>query len=151
VILVRRETSPEDIRGMHAAAGVLTERGGMTSHAAMVARSLGLPGVVGASGIVISRRDGSLTAEDGRVFKAGDCVTIDGTSGAALVGEVPLLEHSQGDAFRTLLEWADEARDIRVRANADTIPRRGSPLLSRPRASGFAEPSTCSSRRIASR
>ena len=70
-ILVRRETSPEDIRGMHAAVGVLTERGGMTSHAAMVARGLGLPGVVGASGIVLNRRDRSLTAEDGRVFKAG--------------------------------------------------------------------------------
>ena len=119
-ILVRRETSPEDIRGMHAAVGVLTERGGMTSHAAMVARGLGLPGVVGASGIVLNRRDRSLTAEDGRVFKAGDCVTIDGTSGTALAGEVPLLEPSQGDAFRTLLDWADEARDIRVRANADT-------------------------------
>jgi pyruvate,orthophosphate dikinase len=120
VILVRRETSSEDIRGMHAAQGVLTARGGMTSHAAMVARGLGLPGVVGASKIMLSRRQKTMTAEDGRVFAEGDVVTIDGTTGTLLAGEMPLLEPELDDAFRTLLTWADEAGDMEVRANADT-------------------------------
>ncbi len=120
VILVRRETSSEDIRGMHAAQGVLTGRGGMTSHAAMVARGLGLPGVVGASKITLDRRHRTLTAEDGRVFKDGELVTIDGTTGTLLAGEIPLSEPELDDAFRKLLSWADDARDIGVRANADT-------------------------------
>lgn len=120
VILVRRETSSEDIRGMHAAQGVLTGRGGMTSHAAMVARGLGLPGVVGASKITLNRRHKTLTAEDGRVFKDGELVTIDGTTGTLLAGEMPLSEPELDDAFSTLLAWADDVRDIKVRANADT-------------------------------
>ncbi len=120
-ILVRRETSPEDIRGMHAAMGVLTMRGGMTSHAAMVARGLGLPGIVGASTIHYNRKDRTITAPDGRVFAEGDLVTIDGTTGSVLAGEVALLEPALDDMFRTLLDWADEFRDIGVRANADTV------------------------------
>ncbi|MCG6883941.1 MAG: pyruvate, phosphate dikinase [Silicimonas sp.] len=120
-ILVRRETSPEDIRGMHAAQGVLTMRGGMTSHAAMVARGLGLPGVVGASSIHYDLKDKTITTPDGRVFAEGDVITIDGTTGTVLAGDVPKLEPSLDDAFRTLLAWADEARDIGVRANADTV------------------------------
>ncbi len=119
-ILVRRETSPEDIRGMHSAQGVLTMRGGITSHAAMVARGLGLPGIVGASAISYNRKERTLTAPDGRVFREGDEITIDGTSGTILVGRIDLLEPSLDDAFRTLLSWADDARDIKVRANADT-------------------------------
>ncbi len=119
-ILVRRETSPEDIRGMHAAQGVLTERGGMTSHAAVIARGLGLPGVVGASEISLDRKEKTLTFADGRSVGEGDVVTIDGTAGELLAGEVALLEPALDDAFRTLLGWADTARDIGVRANADT-------------------------------
>ncbi|SMX24853.1 putative PEP-binding protein [Boseongicola aestuarii] len=119
-ILVRRETSPEDIRGMHAAQGVLTERGGMTSHAAVIARGLGLPGVVGVSDIILNRKDNLITLPDGRTLKAGDIVTIDGTTGQILGGDVPLLEPALDDAFRTLLGWADQVRDIAVRANADT-------------------------------
>jgi len=119
-ILVRRETSPEDIRGMHAAEAVLTERGGMTSHAAMVARGLGLPGVVGASEIALNRRDKTLTASDGRVLREGDMLTIDGTTGSVLNGALDLLEPNLDDSFRTILKWADQARDIGVRANADT-------------------------------
>ncbi len=119
-ILVRRETSPEDIRGMHAAKGVLTERGGMTSHAAVIARGLGLPGVVGASEIVLNRREKTLTFPGGRVFREGDEVTLDGTSGDVLAGDVPLLEPALDNGFQTLLGWADEVRDIGVRANADT-------------------------------
>lgn len=119
-ILVRRETSPEDIRGMHAAQGVLTERGGMTSHAAVIARGLGLPGVVGLSDIILNRKDKNITLTDGRVLQSGDVITIDGTAGVILDGAAPLLEPSLDDAFRTLLGWADDVRDIAVRANADT-------------------------------
>lgn len=119
-ILVRRETSPEDIRGMHASVGVLTERGGMTSHAAVIARGLGLPGVVGAAAIGLNRKTRTLTMSDGRMLSEGDIATLDGTTGTLLAGEVKLLEPGLDDAFRTLLGWADEARDIGVRVNADT-------------------------------
>ncbi len=120
-ILVRRETSPEDIRGMHASVGVLTERGGMTSHAAVIARGLGLPCVVGVSDLRLNRREKTLTGIDGRVFHEGDVITLDGTQGEALVGAADLLEPALDESFRTLLGWADEARDIGVRANADTV------------------------------
>ena len=119
-ILVRRETSPEDIRGMHAAQGVVTERGGMTSHAAVIARGLGLPGVVGLSDIVLNQKEKIISLKDGRTLKNGDTVTIDGTTGEVLEGAAKLLEPTLDDAFRTLLGWADEVRDIGVRANADT-------------------------------
>ncbi len=120
-ILVRRETKPEDIRGMHAAAGVLTERGGMTSHAAVIARGIGLPCVVGASDLRINRRDNTITTADGRVFGDGDRITIDGSRGEVLAGEATLLEPSLDETFQTLLSWADDARDIGIRANADTL------------------------------
>jgi pyruvate, orthophosphate dikinase len=119
-ILVRRETSPEDIRGMHAAAAVLTERGGITSHAAVIARGLGLPCVVGATGLAIDARHRRLRAADGRSFAEGDTITVDGTAGEALVGAVKMLEPALDEAFNTLLGWADAARDIGIRANADT-------------------------------
>lgn len=119
-VLVRRETAPEDIRGMHAAQGVLTERGGMTSHAAVIARGLGLPCVVGASDIRLNPRERTLTTPAGRVLREGDIVTLDGTRGEVLAGEVALLEPALDDTFRLLLNWADDARDIGIRANADT-------------------------------
>lgn len=119
-ILVRHETSPEDIRGMHSAKGVLTERGGMTSHAAVIASGLGLPCVVGASGISLNFRKKTLTTEDGRVINEGEIITVDGTNGAAIVGAAPMLEPELDGAFSTLMEWADEFRDIGIRANADT-------------------------------
>lgn len=119
-ILVRRETSPEDIRGMHAAAAVLTERGGMTSHAAVVGRGMGLPCVVGAHTLTFNLRKRKLVAPDGREFKQGDVITIDGSSGDVLAGEAPMIEATQDGAFGTLMGWADEVRDIGVRANADT-------------------------------
>ncbi|NRB34603.1 MAG: pyruvate, phosphate dikinase [Rhodobacteraceae bacterium] len=119
-ILVRRETAPEDIRGMHAAAAVLTERGGMTSHAAVIGRGLGLPCVVGASDMRVSTRDGTLRTADGRVLKAGDLVTLDGTTGQVLAGSPPMIEAAMDDAYQTLMAWADEERDIAIRANADT-------------------------------
>ncbi|KCV83283.1 pyruvate phosphate dikinase [Actibacterium atlanticum] len=119
-ILVRRETTPEDIRGMHAASAVLTERGGMTSHAAVIARGLGLPCVVGVSDLVLRWRDKSLRVPDGRVFHEGDVITIDGTNGEAIAGEVEMLPPALDDAYRALLGWAEEVCDIGVRANADT-------------------------------
>jgi pyruvate,orthophosphate dikinase len=119
-VLVRRETSPEDVRGMHAAAAVLTERGGMTSHAAVIGRGLGLPSVVGASAIRFLTRKKLIIAPDGRQLTEGDMITIDGTSGEVLAGDPPLLEPSLDDAFGTFMGWADAARDIAIRANADT-------------------------------
>jgi len=119
-ILVRRETQPEDIRGMHAAVAVLTERGGATSHAAVIARGLGLPCIVGASEITLDLREGTLTLRDGRIFRAGEVITVDGTSGEVLAGAAEMLEPALDEWFTTLLHWADTVRDIGVRANADT-------------------------------
>ena len=119
-ILVRRETAPEDIRGMHSAVGVLTERGGMTSHAAVIGRGLGLPCIVGASDLKLDPREKKLTAPGGRVFSEGDIITVDGTTGEALVGAAEMLPPGLDETFRTLLGWADDFRDIGIRANADT-------------------------------
>ena len=118
-ILVRRETSPEDIRGMHAAAGVLTERGGMTSHAAVIGRGLGVPCIVGATGLRIDLKARQLHTGR-RVLDEGDLITIDGTAGEVLLGAANLLEPAHDKWFTTLLDWADTLRDIGVRANADT-------------------------------
>jgi pyruvate,orthophosphate dikinase len=118
-ILVRTETSPEDIRGMHSAKGVLTERGGMTSHAAVIARTLGLPCVVGAD-ITLNQRDKSIRTRDGRIFREGDLITVDGTAGEALAGAVSMTPPEYDGAFRALMTWADAVRDIGIRANADT-------------------------------
>ena len=120
VILVRVETSPEDIRGMHSASAVLTVRGGMTSHAAVIGRGIGLPCVVGASDIRFQTRRKMLTMPGGQVIRAGETITVDGTNGEILAGEAPLLEAARDAAFQTLMSWADETRDIAVRANADT-------------------------------
>jgi pyruvate,orthophosphate dikinase len=119
-ILVRRETAPEDIRGMHSAAAVLTERGGMTSHAAVIARGLGLPCVVGASDMRLDGKERKLTAPDGRVFREGDVVTLDGSKGEALAGVAEMLPPALDESFKLLLSWADQFRDIGIRANADT-------------------------------
>lgn len=119
-IMVRRETAPEDIRGMHAAAGVLTERGGVTSHAAVIARGLGVPCVVGASGLRLDTKEKRFVAADGRVFVEGDLITVDGTTGEVLAGAAEMLAPALDDAFRKLLSWADAVRDIGIRANADT-------------------------------
>ena len=119
-VLVRRETAPEDIRGMHAANAVLTERGGMSSHAAVIARGLGLPCIVGVSEMELDGREKYLKTKDGRVFREGDVVTIDGSTGQVLAGQVNLLEPALDGWFKKLLTWADDVRDIGVRANADT-------------------------------
>ncbi|MCE8546845.1 pyruvate, phosphate dikinase [Ruegeria pomeroyi] len=119
-VLVRRETSPEDVRGMHAAVAVLTERGGMTSHAAVIGRGLGLPCIVGASDMEFQTKARMIKAPDGRVFRTGDILTIDGSSGQVLAGEPEMMEAALDDSFQTLMAWADAERDIGIRANADT-------------------------------
>jgi pyruvate,orthophosphate dikinase len=119
VILVRDETSPEDIRGMDAARGIVTARGGMTSHAAVVARGMGRPCVSGAGELVIDAEAGEMRAR-GRVFRAGDVVTIDGSKGEILAGAAPMVEPELSGEFANLMEWADGARRMNVRANAET-------------------------------
>ncbi len=119
VILVRVETSPEDIHGMHAAEGILTTRGGMTSHAAVVARGMGKPCVSGAGSLRIDYAAGTMNA-GGRILSAGDIITIDGTSGEILAGEVAMRQPELSGDFGRLMEWADQARRMRVRANAET-------------------------------
>tara|TARA_R110002072_G_scaffold81148_5_gene185839 strand:+ start:576 stop:3239 length:2664 start_codon:yes stop_codon:yes gene_type:complete len=119
VILVRVETSPEDIHGMHAAAGILTARGGMTSHAAVVARGIGRPCVSGASQLSISREGRTLRIGD-RELQEGDVITLDGSNGQVMVGEVATIEPELAGDFGTMMEWADEHRRMRVRTNAET-------------------------------
>ena len=119
LILVRVETSPEDIHGMHAAEGILTTRGGMTSHAAVVARGMGKPCVSGAGALRVDYAAGTMSA-GGRTFKAGDVITIDGSSGQVLEGRVPMIEPELSGEFATLMGWADAVRKLGVRANADT-------------------------------
>ena len=119
-ILVRVETTPEDIRGMHAAHGVLTIRGGMSSHAAVIARGLGLPCVVGAGDLRLDPEAGTLATPDGRILREGALITIDGARGQVMLGAPATIAPELGGAFSELLEWADAARDLGVRANADT-------------------------------
>ncbi|MHB2166027.1 pyruvate, phosphate dikinase [Alsobacter sp. R-9] len=119
VILVRIETSPEDIHGMHAAEGILTTRGGMTSHAAVVARGMGKPCVSGAGGLRVDYATQTLTAA-GVTVKKGEWITIDGGTGQVLLGEVKMLEPELSGEFAALMEWADAARRMKVRTNAET-------------------------------
>jgi pyruvate,orthophosphate dikinase len=119
VILVRVETSPEDIHGMHAAEGILTTRGGMTSHAAVVARGMGKPCVSGAGSIRVDYAAGTMTV-GGAVLRKGDIITLDGGNGQVLKGEVAMLEPELSGEFATLMEWADKSRRMKVRANAET-------------------------------
>ncbi len=119
VILVRIETSPEDIHGMHAAEGILTTRGGMTSHAAVVARGMGKPCVSGAGALRVDYGAGTLTAA-GQVFRQGDLITVDGSTGQVLAGRVAMIEPALSGEFATLMGWADAVRKLGVRANADT-------------------------------
>jgi pyruvate,orthophosphate dikinase len=119
VVLVRIETSPEDIHGMHAARGILTTRGGMTSHAAVVARGMGRPCVAGAGGIQVDYGARSLSA-GGRTIRGGETITIDGATGEVFVGSVATVEPTMSDDFATLMGWADKLRRMKVRANAET-------------------------------
>ena len=119
VVLVRVETSPEDIHGMHAAEGILTTRGGMTSHAAVVARGMGKPCVSGAGSLRVDYATGTMSA-GGKTFKKGDHITVDGSTGQVLAGKVDMIEPQLSGEFSTLIGWADKVRRLGVRANADT-------------------------------
>src|ERR1700716_3508045 len=119
VILVRIETSPEDIHGMHAAEGILTTRGGMTSHAAVVARGMGKPCVSGCGTIRVDYGRGTMSIGS-RTFKTGDVITIDGSLGQVLAGRMPMIEPKLSGEFGTPMGWADSVRKLGVRVNADT-------------------------------
>lgn len=119
VILVRIETSPEDIHGMHAARGILTARGGMTSHAAVVARGMGRPCVAGAGGISVDYEKAQIRIGE-RTLEAGDRITIDGATGEIIDGEVPTIEPEMSAEFAKLMAWADSIRRLKVRTNAET-------------------------------
>jgi pyruvate, orthophosphate dikinase len=121
VILVRRETSPEDLRGMIEAQGILTSTGGPTSHAAVVARGMGKSCIVGAKDIVIAADESGFTC-NGVTVKVGDWITLDGNTGNIFVGQIPTVEPELGEDFNTLMEWSDKYRTMGVRANAD-VPR----------------------------
>ena len=119
VVLVRLETSPDDIHGMHAAVGILTARGGMTSHAAVVARGMGKACVCGAGDLLINYEEGSFTAKGVRVAE-GDTITLDGAEGTVMLGEVATVAPQLSGDFAKLMGWADAARRLKVRANAET-------------------------------
>ena len=119
VILVRIETSPEDIHGMHAAKGILTTRGGMTSHAAVVARGMGRPCVAGAGGIQVDYNAQTLSA-GGKTVRGGEILTLDGATGEVFIGSVAMVEPMMSGDFATLMGWADETRRMKVRTNAET-------------------------------
>ena len=119
VILVRVETSPEDIHGMHAARGIVTTRGGMTSHAAVVARGMGRPCVAGAGGISVDYGLQTMTA-GGTTVRAGETITLDGATGEVFAGAVPMIEPAMSGEFATLMAWADSLRRMKVRTNAET-------------------------------
>ncbi len=119
VILVRIETSPEDIHGMHAARGIVTTRGGMTSHAAVVARGMGRPCVAGAGGVSVDYGARTLSA-GGKVIRGGETITIDGATGEIFVGQVATVEPTLSGDFETLMAWADECRRLKIRTNAET-------------------------------
>jgi pyruvate,orthophosphate dikinase len=118
VVLVRNETTPDDIHGIIYAQGVLTSRGGMTSHAAVVARGMGKPCVCGCETIKIDPAGHQFTV-NGLVVKKGDIITVDGATGKVMLGEVPMIEPTLSDEFETLLQWADQVKTVAVRANAD--------------------------------
>jgi pyruvate, orthophosphate dikinase len=120
VVLVRPFTEADDVAGFHAAQGVLTSEGGKASHAALVARGMGVPAVTGAGSLEIDVRAGEVRLDGKVVLKEGDLVAIDGTTGAVTTEDVALIDPEMGDAFKTVLEWADELRRLDVRTNADT-------------------------------
>ena len=119
VILVRKETSPEDIGGMHISKGILTTRGGMTSHAAVVARGMGKCCVAGCGALNVDYKSQTFKV-DGKVVKKGDYISIDGSTGEVMLGRVSTIEPKLSGDFATLMEWADEIRKLKVRTNADT-------------------------------
>lgn len=121
VILVREETSPEDLAGMVAAEGILTARGGMTSHAAVIARGMGKCCVSGCSQLRISEKEKMITAPDGKIYREGEYLSLNGNTGQIYAGKVETVKAELSEDFNTLMEWADEIRELKIRANADNL------------------------------
>jgi pyruvate,orthophosphate dikinase len=144
VLLVRYETTPDDIHGMIASQGILTVHGGMTSHAAVVARGMGKPCVAGCEGLSLENGTARIGSQE---LREGDVITIDGGTGSVYLGRVELVAPELGDDFQTLLGWADAFRRLHVRTNADTLLMPPGPASSGPRGSDSVVPSTCSSAR----
>jgi pyruvate,orthophosphate dikinase len=120
VILVRNDTSPEDIKGMHVAKGIITARGGMTSHAAVVARGMGRPCVCGVKGLTVNEKEKYFITSSGNKIHQGEVITLDGSTGKIIVGTVNLIEPQFSPEFETILKWADSIKNLHVRANAET-------------------------------
>lgn len=120
VILVRNDTSPEDIKGMHVAKGIITARGGMTSHAAVVARGMGRPCVCGVKGLTVKEKEKYFITSSGKKIHQGEIITLDGSTGKIIVGTVNLIEPQFSPEFETILKWADSIKNLQVRANAET-------------------------------
>ena len=121
VILVRNDTSPEDIKGMHVAKGIITARGGMTSHAAVVARGMGRPCVCGVKGLTVNEKEQYFITSSGKKIHQGEVITLDGSTGKIMVGTVNLIEPQFSPEFETILKWADSIKNLQVRANAETV------------------------------
>ena len=121
VILVRNDTSPEDIKGMHVAKGIITARGGMTSHAAVVARGMGRPCVCGVKGLTVNEKEKYFITSSGKKIHQGEVITLDGSTGKIMVGTVNLIEPQFSPEFETILKWADSIKNLQVRANAETV------------------------------
>ena len=149
VVLVRLETSPEDIEGMQASQGILTVRGGMTSHAAVVARGMGTCCVSGCGDIDDEENKNFTLA--GKTFHEGDWISIDGSTGNIYGEAIPTVDATISGDFGRFMAWADKSRQLQVRTNADTPRDAAQAASSAPRASACAAPSTCSSRATASR
>jgi len=120
IILVRLETSPEDIEGMHVSKGILTGRGGMTSHAAVVARGMGTCCVAGCSEIRINEEEKYFVDKNGKKYVEGDWISLDGSTGNVYGEKLPTVEPEMTGDFATLMQWADEIRTLKIRTNADT-------------------------------
>ena len=119
-ILVRVETTPEDIHGMQAALGILTTSGGMTSHAALLARGMGRSYIVGCKGLSVDEKKQRLILEDGSVIRKGRLLTLDGSSGEVMEGRVPTIDAHEDQDYLTLLSWADKYQRLKIRTNAET-------------------------------
>ena len=146
IILVRNETSPEDIEGMHVARGILTARGGMTSHAAVVARGMGTCCVAGCSEITIKENEKIMIDKNGKTYNEGDWISLDGSTGSVYDGELPTVEPEVTGYFGTFMEWADNIRQLKVRANADTPRDAAQAFKFGLKVLDSAVPSICSSR-----
>jgi pyruvate, orthophosphate dikinase len=150
VILVRPFTEAEDVVGFHAAKGILTSEGGKASHAALVARGMGLPAVVGVDALAIDVSEKKITV-DGTEIHEGDWIALDGTKGCVTVEDVPLVEALVDENFTTVLGWADEVRALACEPTPTLRRTRGVPGSSGQKGSGCAGQSTCSWQRTASR